>query len=116
MRIDEARRFSLSLPEASEQPHFDMSSFRIRGKIFATVSPDEARLHVFVDEGESRAAVTADSRAFEELWWGGRLRGVRVNLAAASPAPVYELLEEAWRCKAPKRLVAAYDVESGHGL
>jgi hypothetical protein len=114
--MDEARRFSLSLPEASEEPHFDMSSFRIRGKIFATVSPDETRLHVFVDEGESRAAVAADSRAFEELWWGGQLRGVGVNLAAARPARVYELLEEAWRRKAPKQLVAAYDVKSGHGF
>jgi hypothetical protein len=32
-----------------------------------------------------------------------------VNLAAADRAQVQELLEEAWRAKAPKRVVDAYD-------
>jgi hypothetical protein len=48
--LEHARRFALSLPEATEEPHFDKASFRVCGKIFATVPPDEAHLHVFVDE------------------------------------------------------------------
>ena len=47
------RAFALSLPATTEEPHFDMSSFRVRGKIFATVPPDGEHLHVFVDEGRS---------------------------------------------------------------
>jgi hypothetical protein len=43
--LAEARRFALSLPEVTEEPHFDMSSFRVRGKIFVTVPPDGTRLH-----------------------------------------------------------------------
>jgi hypothetical protein len=109
--LDEARRLALSLPEASEQPHFDMASFRVRGKIFATVPPDETRLHVFVDDDETSAAVAEDPTAFEELWWGKQRRGVRVNLAVADAARVFELLEESWRRKAPKRIVAAHDAE-----
>jgi hypothetical protein len=111
--LDEARRFSLSLPEASEEPHFDMSSLRVRGKIFATIPPDEARLHVFVDEGETTAAIAEDPAAFEELWWGKQRRGVRVNLAAADAGRVFELLEDSWRRKAPKRLGAAHDAARG---
>jgi hypothetical protein len=107
--LEEARRLCLSLPEASEQPHFDMSSFRVRGKIFATVSPDEAHLNVFVDETDTRAAVSEDPAAYDELWWGKQLRGVRVNLAAADAARAFELVEESWRRKAPKRLIAAHD-------
>ena len=113
MRLTEARRFALSLPEASEEPHFDLSSFRVRGKIFATVPPDEAHLHIFVDEAEARATVAEDPAAFEELWWGKQLRGVRVNLVVADAARVCELLEESWRRKAPKRLVAARDTRGG---
>ena len=113
MRLERARRFCLSLPETSEEPHFDMSSFRVRRKIFATVPPDDAHLHVFVDEGEARAAVAESPTAFEELWWGKQLRGVRVNLAAADANRVSELLEEAWRKKAPRRLVVAHDAASG---
>ena len=107
--LEEARRFALSLPEATEEPHFDKASFRVRGKIFATVPPDGMHLHVLVDDYEARAAVAEDSSAFEELWWGKQLKGVRVSLTAAAPERVAELLEESWRRRAPKRLVAAFD-------
>jgi hypothetical protein len=106
VRLDQARRFALSLPEATEAPHFDMSSFRVRGKIFATVPPDGEHLHVFVDEHETKAVVAEDPKAYEQLWWGKRLSGVRVTLKHAHARDVYELLEDAWRRKAPKRLVA----------
>jgi hypothetical protein len=113
VNVAQARRFALSLPEVSEQPHFDMTSFRVRGKIFVTVPPDGRHLHVFVDEPEVRGAVAADGAAFEELWWGKRLSGLRVVLAAADPVEVRELIEAAWRRKAPKRLVAELDAGGG---
>jgi hypothetical protein len=63
MNLEDVRRFCLSLPEASEEP-FDMWSFPVRGRIFATVTADETHLHVFVDEDEARAAVAEDPVAF----------------------------------------------------
>ena len=107
--LEEARRFALSLPEATEEPHFEMMSFRVRGKIFATAPPDGEHLHVFVDEGEVHAAVAEDPAAFEPLLWGQRLRGLRVRLAAAGQDRVEELLEESWRRKAPARLAAGWE-------
>jgi hypothetical protein len=107
--VDQARRFAMSLPEVTEQPHHDMSSFRVRGKIFVTVPPDEEHLHVFVDEPGITASVAEDPTAFEPLQWGNQVRGVRVNLAAAPADRVQELIEESWRRKAPKRLLADYD-------
>ena len=56
MELREARRFALSLPEATEEPHFDKASFRVRGRIFATVPPDGQHLHVLVDATVARAA------------------------------------------------------------
>jgi quercetin dioxygenase-like cupin family protein len=109
VNLEDVRRFCVSLPAASEKPHFDMRSFRVRGRIFATVTADEAHLHVFVDEDETRAAVAEDPAAVEELWWGKQLPGVRVDVAGADATPVFELLEESWRRKAPKRLVAKCD-------
>lgn len=104
--LEAARRFALSLPGATEEPHFGMSSFRVRGKIFATVPPDGEYLNVFVDEGEVRAAVAEDPGAFEPLLWGQRLRGLRVRVAAAGRPRTEELLEESWLRKAPARLAA----------
>lgn len=100
-----ARRIALSFPEATEEPHHDIGSFRVRGKIFATV-PDKQHLRVFVDEHESRAAAAEDSDAFELLWWGKKLSGLTVTLAAVDRERLEELLDDAWRRKAPKRLVA----------
>ncbi|MCI0544000.1 MAG: MmcQ/YjbR family DNA-binding protein [Actinobacteria bacterium] len=109
MDAADVRRLALSLPEASEEPHFEMTSFRVRGKIFATMPPDAEHLHVFVDEDETQASVSDDSEVFEELWWGKRLVGLRVHLASADREHVSELLQEAWRQKAPKRLAANLD-------
>lgn len=111
--IDEAREFALSLPGVTEQPHHDMSSFRVAGKIFTTVTPDETRLHVFIEEPEISATVAEDPAAFEPLYWGNRLRGVRVLLATAPAARVRELLTEAWLGKAPKGLISQLP-ESGN--
>ena len=118
--LSRAREFALSLPGTSEEPHFDMTSFRVHGKIFATAPADETRLHVFVDESEV-AATVAEQRAdepgaFEPLLWGQRVRGLRILLAAAPDDRVRELLAEAWRRKAGRRLAAELDVsEPGNG-
>ncbi len=109
MTAEEARRLALSLPKAAEAPHFEKASFRVGGKIFATLTEDARHLHVFVDEDEARAAVAEEPSTYEELWWGKRLSGVRVEVARAAPDRVVELLEEAWRRKAPKRLIAELD-------
>ena len=111
MRLDTARRFALSLPETTEEPHFDLSSFRVKGKIFATVPPGGKLLHVRCDPTERLALVAEAPEAFEEIVWGKRIVDdyVRVKLPVADREQVCELLEEAWRLRAPKRVLAAYD-------
>jgi hypothetical protein len=113
VKFEQAKRFALSLPEATEEPHFDFSSFRIRGKIFATVPPDRRHLHVFVDEHETKALVAEDPAAFADLRWGKRLVGVRITLSKANSVAVRELLEDSWRRRAPKRLIAERDDARG---
>ena len=103
VKMADARRLALSLPETREKPHHGMVSFRVAEKIFATV-PDNEHLHVMVGPDETDMAVKAAPRAFEKLWWGERLAGVRVNLAAADVGLLTVLLSEAWRRKAPRKL------------
>jgi hypothetical protein len=109
MDLDDARALALSLPETHEEPHFDLTSFRVGTKIFATAPVAGDHLRIFVDESETRACVAEAPHLFEELWWGKKLAGVKVTLSAADPERVTELLVESWRRKAPKRVVAAYD-------
>ena len=116
--LSRARAFALSLPGTTEEPHFDMTSFRVRGRIFATAPADESRLHIFVDEDEIVATIaeergTEGPSAFEPLLWGQQVRGLRVMLALAPDDRVRELLADAWRRKAGKRLVAELDAARG---
>jgi hypothetical protein len=104
MRVKQARRLALSLPEAREKPHHGMPSFRVADKVFATV-PDNQHLHVMVGPDETAMAVSACPEGFAELRWGKRPAGVRVTLVAADVDLLTVLLREAWRRKAPRRLV-----------
>jgi hypothetical protein len=83
-----------------------MTSFRVRGKIFATMPPEAGRLHVFLSEGDVASYCAEFPSAVEELWWGKKLSGCRVVLRHADKALVRELLVESWRRRAPKALLA----------
>ena len=41
MTADEFRSLALELPEATEEEHMNHPDFRVGGKIFATLGPDE---------------------------------------------------------------------------
>ena len=101
---DEARTLALSLPEAVEMDHHGRPSFRIGGKIFATLW-NEQRMNVMLDEGGIRTAVESAPDACEEVWWGKRLTAVGVSLPLTDPDSLSELLADAWEYKAPKRLL-----------
>ena len=103
MDIEKARKIALGFPEAVEQDHFGNTSFRVRGRIFATV-PDGTHLNVMIDPFDVDAVVRAEPESCAELLWGKEVKGVRVSLPKASPAMVEELLRVAWKREAPKRL------------
>ncbi|HEX7047384.1 MAG TPA: MmcQ/YjbR family DNA-binding protein [Gammaproteobacteria bacterium] len=112
MKLEQARHYALSLPGALEAPHHEMLSFRVGKKIFATVPPDGEHLHVFVEEEDRAPLIAAEPDAYEKLWWGKKVLGVRVTLANADSETVAGLLETAWRRKAPKHLVAEFDARA----
>jgi hypothetical protein len=110
--VDEARRIALGLPESTEQDHHGRPSFRIAGKIFATLW-DEAHMNVMLDEAGILTAVRRNPGLCEEVWWGKRLSAVRVDLPGADRDLLTELLSDAWEGKAPARLVKNRIVQQG---
>lgn len=104
MTLAEVRRFALHMPEAVEAPHFHFSSFRVRGKIFATIPPEETHLHIFVGDAHREPALAMHPECLEKLLWGGKVVGLRVTLAQAKNDVVEDLLRAAWTAKAPKAL------------
>jgi hypothetical protein len=101
---DQARSLAVALPEVVEQDHHGRPSFRVGGKIFATLW-DEDRMNVMLDEGGILTAVESAPEACEKVWWGKRLAAVGVTLARADRELLSDLLADAWEHKAPKRLL-----------
>lgn len=100
----QAAALALALPETAQADHHGCPSFRVNGKIFATL-PAPAHMNVMLDEPGIRTAVHAHPDSCAERWWGKRLAAVQVDLERADPALLSELLTDAWEGKAPARLV-----------
>lgn len=109
MNIATLRKLALALPGTVEQDHHGRPSFRVDGKIFATL-PDKEHVNVMVDEDLVDMAIATAPEFCEKLYWGKRLFGVTITLAAARQDFVSDLLREAWRRKA-KRGTGSLDSE-----
>ena len=102
--LESVRAFALSLPATTEEPHFDMSSFRVRGKIFATLGyPDRTFAMVALSPLRQEDFVREHPRAFTPVpgAWGEK-GATRVKLRYAKAAAVREALMLAWRTRAAK--------------
>jgi hypothetical protein len=113
---DELRRVVLALPEVEERETWGHPTFRVRDKMFATLSDDGRLASVKATRQEQAALLAADPGTFGIPAYVGRHGWVSVELATVDPDELGELLVEAWRQTAPRRLVAAYDAGPGaHG-
>ncbi len=95
---EQARALALRLPEAVEQDHHGRPSFRIQGRIFATLW-DPEHMNVMLDEPGIRTAVETHPQVCQEVWWGKRLAAVRVTLPGVEAELLGDLLEDAWEGK-----------------
>lgn len=102
MKINSVRQYALSLEAVTEEPHHNNASFRVRGKIFLTVPPEEDFLHVFVGEEDRQEALAMYPEFIETLLWGTKVLGLRVALASAPPAVVRSLVSKAYETRVLK--------------
>jgi hypothetical protein len=77
--------------------------------MFAAMSDDGQEASVKATRQEQAALVSAAPETFGIPAYVGRHGWVSIRLATVDPAEFRELIVEAWRQTAPKRLVAAYD-------
>jgi hypothetical protein len=110
--LEDIRAHATALPEVEEKLHFGRPAFRVRDRLFVSVhlEPDVASVILHVDEARAAAAADDDPDTYEQVWreHGGRqiFVGLRVDLAEVPAERFRSLLEDAWRHRAPKRLVA----------
>jgi len=112
MRAATVRSFALSLPEAEERETWGDATFRVRDKIFVMFDEQERRLWIKSTRDEQQALIAMDPETYFVPSYVGSKGWIGVVVAKADRGEVEELVTEAWRMTAPKRLVAAYDQES----
>ena len=112
MAVDAAAILDLAatLPESGERDYLEDSTiFTFRGRGIGIVTGDGSELIVKSTRLERDALVNSEPETYSEWWTSGRYGWVRVRLERVDPEEAFELVVEAWRLTAPKRLVREYD-------
>ena len=104
---------SRQLPDVIHKEHSSWTSITFKGKGFAWVNHEEDTAMVKASHDERAALLATAPGVFSEGWASGSSAWVHIDLAAANPQEVFELIAEAWRMTATKKAVAAYDASAG---
>ena len=108
---EDLREIALSLPEASERETWGSATFRVREKIFVIMSGDGAGASVKATKDEQSALIAEDPETFTYPAYVGQHGWIGVDVQRIRDEHLRELVTEAWRMTAPKRVVRAFDAE-----
>lgn len=106
------RRIALSLPEVTEDPHFEKTSFRVNKKIFATAVPEHSRATVKLSPADQDVFCTFDTTVIYPVpnkW--GKQGWTHINLPTVKEEMLTEILKTAYCEIAPKHLAALVNFE-----
>jgi hypothetical protein len=106
------RQLALALPGVEEGTSYGTPAFKVNGKLLARFHQDGESLVVKVEYAAREVLMGANPTTFYitdhyRCWpW------VLVRISSVNPDDLRQLLEEAWRSSAPKRLVAAFEARA----
>jgi hypothetical protein len=107
----DVRELALALPATTEKPSYGTPGFRVRDKLFARMLDREGEVLVVWtgSEEEKEGLIAAEpAKFFTTAHYDGHPH-VLVRLAAVDRDELEDLLEDAWRVRAPARVVAEHD-------
>ena len=103
------RRLALAFPGVEEGLSYGTPGFRVRGKFLARMGEDGETLVVKCGDDERDFRMKADPETF---FITDHYRGyptVLVRLVSVTTTELRDVLEQAWRLNAPRRLVKGYE-------
>jgi hypothetical protein len=107
--IEQARKAALSLPETEEKPHFHLTSFRIKNKIFATIHADKNYLMVKLSTIDQSVFCAYNKEMVFPVPGGwGKQGATFINLKKVKKSMLLDALSTAWKTTAPSKLVEKY--------
>lgn len=106
---DDVRRIALALPETEERSSYGTPGFRVKDRLFARIREEGVLVVWVADEAEKDFLLRADPDTFFTIPHYDGHASVLVRLAAVDAGELAELLTDAWRARAPKRVADAFD-------
>ena len=104
---EDVRRVASELPEAEEGTSYRRPAMKVRGKMFAALSPhEEGALVVWVDPLEKPLLMEARADVYFSTPHYDGSPTLLIRLADATDDVLRERLEDSWLIKAPHSLVA----------
>jgi hypothetical protein len=108
---DDVRAIVATLPGATEIQTWGHPTFRVRKRMFAAMAADGSTASVKAVREEQEALTQSAPDTFFVPKYVGVHGWVGVTLARVDRGELEELLTEAWRMTAAKRVVAAFDAD-----
>jgi hypothetical protein len=107
--LDDVRALALTLPRTEEAMVRDHVKFRVRGIVYASVSPDETLLGFGYPRDERADLVAAEPDKFVmPIKSDERYQWVRARMAALDVAEMRELVLDAWQMTVPQKVIREY--------
>lgn len=107
---DDVVRIGSALPEVEESTWYRTPSLKVRGKGFARLRSEAEGLLVLMCSLEEKEALLASGDpAFSTTAHYDGYGAILVDLDRIDPEQLAELIEEAWRRKAPATLLRKHD-------
>jgi hypothetical protein len=107
--IEAVRRFALSFPETDEHPHFDRKAFRVKKKIFATLSEKDKTLNLMLTLIDQSVFCSFDKTVIFPVPGGwGRQGATTVNLKKVKMSMLKDAITTAYCKVAPPKLAAKF--------
>jgi hypothetical protein len=113
VNFETVRQLACALPEVEEGLSGGTPVLRVRGKFIAHLQQDDDSLLIRIDYFKRDILLNAEPETFYVTDFYRCHPMMLVRLSSVDRKTLGDLLEQAWRLTAPKRLVGAYDGKSG---
>lgn len=107
--VQSVREIALSFPETTEQPHFQLVSFRVKKKIFCTIQEKDNRIMVKLTPEDQSVFCAFDPSVIRPVPGGWGKKGATfIELKKVPKVMLKDALFVAWCTAAPKKLAKIY--------
>jgi hypothetical protein len=92
-----------------------VATFRVKDRMFALGSPEGEFVSIKATLDDQAGLMEMDPKTFSPAPYAGRFGWVRVRLRGVGTDLAQQILTNAWKRTAPKRLVAEFETPSPSG-